>query len=72
MSSRHGDVSNSDRDPDDLPVLKHAYTVYHYWMQHLPGPENDLDFKGRALGNWWVFLGDYDGAKERGLGLVAP
>lgn len=30
MASPHGDVSNSDRDPNDLPILKHTYTVYHY------------------------------------------
>ena len=23
-------LSNSDRDPDDLPILKNTYTVYHY------------------------------------------
>jgi hypothetical protein len=30
MASPHGDVSNSDRDPNDLPILKKTYTVYHY------------------------------------------
>ncbi len=30
MASIHGNVSNSARDPFDLPVLKHTYTVYHY------------------------------------------
>jgi hypothetical protein len=33
MSSPHGDVSNSDRDPSDLPVLNSTYTVYHYNYQ---------------------------------------
>jgi len=33
MSSPYGDVSNSDCDPNDLPVLKHTYTVYHYNYQ---------------------------------------
>ena len=41
-----------------------------YWMQHLPGPNNGLDFKGKPLENWWVFIGDYDLAKTRDLGLV--
>ena len=182
MASRFGDVSNSDRDPTDLPVLKRTYTVYHYnyqrgaseaiedhihqieallndrdgrdrtpperwpellfwghfvgsdqsnkivhpgcgwahyppnaehdydwanpryvetdmddwkpdgggrktrlncerwggnslrwfvyWMQHLPGYDNHLTFKGKPLTNWWVFIGDYDAAREQGLGLV--
>lgn len=30
MSSPTGDISNSDRDNEDLPVLKKTYTVYHY------------------------------------------
>lgn len=30
MSSPTGDVSNSNRDNADLPVLKNTYTVYHY------------------------------------------
>lgn len=33
MSSPFGDVSNSDRDQLDLPVLKKTYTVYHYNYQ---------------------------------------
>jgi hypothetical protein len=182
MASRFGDVSNSDRDPKDLPVLKKTYTVYHYnyqrgtseavedhihqieavlnhvdgrdttaedrwpsllfwghfvgsdrtakivrpgcgwahyppngerdydwanprfvetdmddwkpdgsgkknrincerwdgnslrwfiyWMQHLPGPANGLQFEGKPLNNWWIFIGDYDLAKEQGLRLA--
>lgn len=30
MASPTGDISNSDRDPNDLPVFKRTYTVYHY------------------------------------------
>lgn len=30
MAGPHGDISNSDRDPLDLPVLDRTYTVYHY------------------------------------------
>lgn len=33
MASPHGDVSNSDRDPRDLPVFGRTYTVYHYNYQ---------------------------------------
>jgi hypothetical protein len=33
MASPFGDVSNSDRDPNDLPVLSRTYTVYHYNYQ---------------------------------------
>ncbi len=30
MSSPTGDVSNSNRDPSDLPVFSKTYTVYHF------------------------------------------
>jgi hypothetical protein len=30
MAGPFGDISNSDRDPRDLPVLSRTYTVYHY------------------------------------------
>lgn len=30
MAGPYGDISNSDRDPHDLPVLNKTYTVYHY------------------------------------------
>jgi len=33
MASPYGDISNSDRDPRDLPILKATYTVYHYNYQ---------------------------------------
>ncbi|MCP4725244.1 MAG: hypothetical protein GY863_09420 [bacterium] len=33
MAGPYGDISNSDRDPDDLPVYKNTYTVYHYNYQ---------------------------------------
>lgn len=30
MAGPFGDISNSDRDPHDLPILDRTYTVYHY------------------------------------------
>ncbi len=30
MAGPYGDVSNSNRDPNDLPVCQKTYTVYHY------------------------------------------
>jgi hypothetical protein len=33
MSGPFGDISNSNRDPNDLPVLSKTYTVYHYNYQ---------------------------------------
>jgi len=33
MASAFGDVSNSDRREDDLPVMDHTYTMFHYNYQ---------------------------------------
>ncbi len=30
MAGPHGDISNSDRDPDDLPCFASTYTFFHY------------------------------------------
>lgn len=166
MASPYGDCSNSDRDPDDLPILSSTYTVYHYnyertaseatenhmhqieamlahydgdlfrlftgtpgawrcgnchfppngktdydwrnkeyastdiedwlpegrgegiavncdrwggdslkwfvyWMQSLPGADNGLTYKGKRLTDWWVLVGDYDGAAAQAGGVLA-
>jgi len=36
MAGPWGDISNSDRDPADLPVFDRTYTVYHYNYQRGP------------------------------------
>ncbi|MFN8470493.1 MAG: hypothetical protein U0X20_33370 [Caldilineaceae bacterium] len=36
MAGPWGDISNSDRDPYDLPVFSKTYTVYHYNYQRGP------------------------------------
>ena len=36
MAGPWGDISNSDRDPHDLPVFDRTYTVYHYNYQRGP------------------------------------
>jgi hypothetical protein len=36
LASVYGDVSNSDRDSRDLPILRHTYTVYHYNYERGP------------------------------------
>ncbi len=36
MAGPWGDVSNSDRDATDLPMLSNTYTVYHYNYQRGP------------------------------------
>jgi len=36
MAGPYGDISNSDRDADDLPILDKTYTVYHYNYQRGP------------------------------------
>jgi hypothetical protein len=54
---------NSDRwDGDSL-------TWFVYWMQNIPGANHRLTYKGKKLANWWVFIGDFDHAMQRGMKL---
>jgi len=77
MSSPFGDVSNSDRDRKDLPVLDHTYTVYHYNYQrgaseavedHLHQIEavlNAIDGRDRTPASQWpdlLFWGRFVGS----------
>jgi hypothetical protein len=48
-----------------------SLTWFIYWMQNLPGANNGLTYQGRSLTNWWTFIGDFDEAMARGLGLAA-
>ena len=40
-----------------------------YWMQNIPGANHGLTYKGKKLSNWWVFIGDFDHAMQRGMKL---
>jgi hypothetical protein len=39
-------------------------------MQSLPGSNNDLQYQGKNLQNWWIFIGDWDQARDAELTLV--
>lgn len=64
MSSPWGDISNSDRDPNDLPLLDRTYTVYHYnYGREVSMAVHDhlhqIEFIMRELGGelWQIFEG---------------
>jgi len=39
-----------------------------WWMQNIPGKDNNLVYNGKKLKNWWGFIGDFDNAmKNRSL-----
>jgi hypothetical protein len=86
MSSPYGDISNSDRDPNDLPVLKHTYTVYHYnyqrgtseavedHMHQIEAVLNNIDDRDRTPANRWpelLFWGKFVGS-DRSHKIVRP
>lgn len=41
-----------------------------YWMQSLPGKDNGLVYQGKALTNWWIFIGDWDTAMKQNMNLI--
>ncbi len=86
MSSPFGDVSNSDRDPTDLPVLKSTYTVYHYnyqrgsseavedHMHQFEAVFNHIDGRDRTPANRWpelLFWGKFVGS-DRSHKIIHP
>jgi hypothetical protein len=77
MSSPFGDVSNSDRDQNDLPVLTKTYTVYHYnygrgvgemlenhmhQLEHLLNYADGRDFTPKEKWHELLFWGKFVGS----------
>ena len=42
---------------------------YIYWMQNMPGRNNNIPYGNATMTNWWAFTGDWDGSINSGLGL---
>ena len=40
------------------------------WMKAIPRANNGLTFRGKAVANWWEFIGDWDGAMKAGRKLA--
>lgn len=43
---------------------------YVFWMQNIPGPDNNLNYNGAKLRNWWDFISDFDNAMKIRQDLV--
>ena len=86
MAGPFGDISNSNRDPKDLPVLKRTYTVYHYNYQRGPSEAvedhmhqieavlNHVDGRHRTPADKWgtlLFWGKFVGS-DRSHKIVRP
>jgi hypothetical protein len=62
----HGDVVNIDCYAWNC----NAKDYYVYWMQNIPGKDNELIYNGSKLRNWWDFISDYDAAMKIKKDLV--
>lgn len=86
MSSPFGDASNSDQDPNDLPVHSRTYTVYHYnyqrgtseavedHMHQIEAVLNHVDGRHRTPRGQWpelLFWGKFVGS-DRTHKIVRP
>ena len=40
------------------------------WMQGIPRANNGLTYQGKAITNWWHFIGDFDGAIKAKMKLA--
>lgn len=41
-----------------------------WWMQNIPGKNNNLIYEGKKLKNWWEFIGNFDQAMQDGKSLT--
>ena len=86
MAGPFGDISNSNRDPKDLPLLGQTYTVYHYnyqrgtseavedHMHQLEAVLNFVDGRDRTPPDQWdklLFWGKFVGS-DRTHKIVHP
>ena len=86
MASSFGDISNSNRDRNDLPILGKTYTVYHYnyqrgaseavenHMHQIEALLNHVDGRDRTPGDQWsslLFWGRFVGS-DRSHKIVRP
>ncbi len=42
-----------------------------WWMQNIPGKNNNLTYNEKQLKNWWDFIGDFDRAIQSGKTLTS-
>ncbi len=77
MSGPHGDISNSDRNPNDLPILNKTYTVYHYnYQRGLSEATEDHMHQIEAVLRWIdnsifgdKFVGDFSGNNSNDVAM---
>jgi len=49
---------------------KNSLKWFVYWMQNLPGADSGLQYRGKPLRNWWLFIGDFDRAMGQKMKLA--
>jgi hypothetical protein len=43
-----------------------------WWMQNIPGRNNDLYYQDNKLRDWWEFVDDFDSALDSGKNFLLP
>ena len=43
-----------------------------WWMQNIPGKNNNLYSDNKKLRDWWEFIGDFDKAMSKGKNFIEP
>jgi hypothetical protein len=57
-----------DDNLNDIPGRTEAQW-YIYWMQNIPGFQNNIPHGEQYITNWWSFFADWDASIENELGL---
>ncbi len=59
-----------DKDPAEIPQRVESQW-YIYWMQNMPGHENQIQYGNKDMTNWWVFTADWDTAISSDVRLTS-
>lgn len=56
--------------PDDNFIPQKTESQYYiYWMQNMPGFDNQIPYVEEQMANWWYFTADWDSAITNNFGL---
>ena len=72
----HPDGSGEVKDVDchtwygETCLINGGVEFKKWWMQNIPGKDNNLEYQGKLLRNWWEFIGDFDAALKKGKSLT--
>ena len=68
----YGNLTYQWPDTDAAEMLQRVESQWYiYWMQNMPGHENQIQYGNKDMTNWWVFTADWDTAISSSVRLTS-